>query len=438
LQNRHWQAQARAWRVPASYALVALAAGVLFPRLEARFVPQLVSDIDVAAGMAIYSAIASGMIALTGIVFSLTFVMVQFSATAYSPRLVLWLARDPLISHTLGAFIATFLYAIAAMAWVGRISRSVPFLSALAVVALLLASVALLIALIQRIGLLQINRMLGFTGDRGREVIDALYPPLDAPAAVWDGVQSSTGAQGPVQLVHHGRPMVVQAIDVDTLIPLAVRSHAVVEVIAAVGDTVVESTPLLNIHGAHVAIDDHAIREAVILGDERTFEQDPKFAVRILVDIAIKALSPAVNDPTTAVQALDQIGDLLLRLSRRRLEIGAYADAAGETRVMISFPSWEDFLRLAFNEIRCYGATSVQVMRRMQALVNDLLATVPPERQEPLRRWRERLAASIQRNFEDPHDRSEALAEDRQGLGASRRPRPVSIGRPAATLPESA
>src|SRR5882757_8919464 len=121
-QVRHQQhsSHEHAWRVPSIYAACAIAAGLALPRLETRFVPHLMSDISVSAATAMYSSIASGMIALTAIVFSVTFVMVQFSATAYSPRLVLWLARDPLLSHALGVFMATFLYALAALAWVDR------------------------------------------------------------------------------------------------------------------------------------------------------------------------------------------------------------------------------------------------------------------------------------------------------------------------------
>jgi len=157
------------WLIPALYALAALAVGLTLPRIENHFFPGLASTITVGQATAIYSAIASGMIALTGIVFSLAFVMIQFSASAYSPRLVLWIARDPVMSHALGIFTATFLYALAALSGVDRNrSGNVPFVSLWLVIALLLASVAMFIRLIQLIGLLQVNQMLIFTGDRGR------------------------------------------------------------------------------------------------------------------------------------------------------------------------------------------------------------------------------------------------------------------------------
>ena len=121
------------------------------------------------------------------------------------------------------------------------------------------------------------------------------------------------------------------------------------------------------------------------------------------------------------MQALDQIEDLLIRLGRRRLEIGAFRDAQGKLRLLVTFPSWEDFLRLAFDEIRFYGATSVQVMRRMKALVSELMAVVPEERRPALCHWQERLQSTVERAFSDSEDKLEASTEDRQGLGSSRR-----------------
>jgi uncharacterized membrane protein len=104
------------WFIPMAYTVTTLLVGMTFPRFEHGFMPQMVSTTSAASAMSVCSAIASGMIALTGIVFSLTFLMVQFSATAYSPRLVLWLARDRVMSHALGVFISTFLYALIMLA----------------------------------------------------------------------------------------------------------------------------------------------------------------------------------------------------------------------------------------------------------------------------------------------------------------------------------
>jgi uncharacterized membrane protein len=417
---KRYKRQLGVWGIPALYASVAVAAALTLPEHESRIFPGLAAALSVSAATAIFSSIASGMIALTGIVFSLTFVMVQFSATAYSPRLVLWIARDPVMSHALGIFTATFLYAIGALAAVDRSgSGRVPLISSWAVVALLVASVGMLIALIQRIGLLQINRMLVFTGDQGRSVITAVYPPLNSLVSV-SGAEGLHGLPRVQTLLHKGPPRSLQAVDVAALQNLAKESGGVIEVLAAVGDTVMESMPLLHTLGARKSIDERKLRNGFELGEERTFEQDPKYAIRLLVDIAIKALSPAVNDPTTAVQALDQIEDLLLRLGQRQLEIGAYPDGDGNLRLVVPFPTWADFLRLAFAEIISYGATSLQVMRRMNALVADLALAVPQERRPSLEYWDARLKATIASSFAGGEARQEALQEDRQGLGAPR------------------
>ena len=408
------------WLVPMVYAVTAIVAGMVLPRIENLFFPHLKAELSIDAAIALYSSIASGMMALTGIVFSLTFLMVQFSATAYSPRLVMWIARDPVLSHALGVFSATFLYAIAALSWLDRgNSRKVLFISAWAVIALLLASVGMFIALIQRVGLLQINRMLLFTSQQGRKVIESLYGQL-GPSSGKSRILSNIKALPTQVLLHHGRPQSLQEIDFKTLVHLARQNDARVEVVVAVGDTVLEGMSLLYLFGGEGRIPETQLRKAFALGDERTFDQDPKYAIRLLVDIAIRALSPAINDPTTAVQTLDQIGDLLARLGERHLEIGEFYDDAGCVRVVAEFPSWDDFLHLGFEEILAYGAKSVQIMRRMKALVVDLLAVLPAERHAALKYWRERLQTSIGRSFEDAEEKISASAEDRQGIGITR------------------
>src|SRR6476619_1247867 len=206
------------WLIPGLYAMTAIAASVILPRIEHYVFPHLKAEASVETSIAIYSSIASGMMALTGIVFSLTFLMVQFSATAYSPRLVMWIARDPVLSHAVGVFSATFLYAIAALEWLDRNnSRRVPFISAWTVIALLLASVGMFIALIQRVGLLQINRMLLFIANQGRGVIGKLYRQLNLSSSKPQAPSKIKAV--PVQiLLHRGRPQSLQEINIEKLV----------------------------------------------------------------------------------------------------------------------------------------------------------------------------------------------------------------------------
>src|SRR5215470_6866552 len=205
-----------AWFIPMLYAAAALLFGLTVPRLANVVLPGFVSTISVNSAIGVYSSIASGMIALTGIVFSLTFLMVQFSATAYSVRLVHWIARDRVLYHAMGVFTATFLYALTALAWVDRNGTGrVPVVGIEVVALLLIASIIMFISLIQRVSLLQVTQILIFTGDQGRNVIEHLYPPLDTPATP-NSVETLQALS--VQTVfHHGHPLIIQKVDIPAL-----------------------------------------------------------------------------------------------------------------------------------------------------------------------------------------------------------------------------
>jgi uncharacterized membrane protein len=408
----------RPWIVPLTYASFALAVGFILPRAE-RYFGMIASPINSAAAIGIYSAVASGMITLTAVVFSLTFLIVQFSSTAYSPRLVLWMARDPFLSHALGVFVGTFIYALTALAWIDRNdSTSVPFVTFLCAVGWLLASVGMFIALVQRVGALQIGVTLQFINQTGRKVIAEMYPKPWRKAAVSEHVDFGNRAPDQV-LMYSAAPQAIQSIDIAQLVNFAENSSGNIQLLVSVGDSVSKSTPLLAIYNSLLPVDIHQLENAFTLGNERTFEQDPKYAIRLLVDIAIKALSPAINDPTTAVQALDQIEDLLVNLGERDLDYGEFRDERGVVRVVMPYATWEDFLRLAIDEILMYGATSVQVMRRMKAVTSKLLLSLPTERRDAIEYWRKRMAQTISQAFADPELRLDASVEDRQGLGVA-------------------
>jgi uncharacterized membrane protein len=321
------------------------------------------------------------------------------------------------VSHALGVFSSTFLYALFMLAWVDRnASGRVPFMSGWLVFVLLVASMSMFVALVERIGMLQVTRMLIYTGDHGRKAINELYPATNkTPAA--DATAEYSNLRVTQTLTHVGRPQVIQAVHLAELVKLAKESGAVIEMVAAVGDTILEMSPLLRVHAARQALDEQALKSFVEIGDERTFEQDPKYAMRLVVDIAIKALSPAINDPTTAVQALDQIEDLLIRLGHRQLDIGEYRDEQGALRLVVPFPTWDDFLRLSLDEIRYCGASSVQVMRRMNALIQNLIEVSPKERHAALQRWEKRLHDTVERTFAHEDEKIDASVADRQGLG---------------------
>jgi uncharacterized membrane protein len=408
------------------YAGVAIVVGLIFPRMEFRYLAGYRHGMTVSVATAVFSSIASGMLALTGIVFSLAFVMVQFSSIAYSPRLVLWFSRDPVISHGMGIFTAAFIFSLSALGWVDRDgSGRVPYFSTWLVILLVIASVMALALLVQRLAALQVSGVVAFIGRRGRRVIGEMYPVLvtaESDKEIVGNPPNSPALSLPAtQIVFHsGAPMAIAEYDVPALVGLAKQAEGVIVMPFAVGDTVVEGDAILTVRGGRRALPPTLLLRAVQLEHQRTFDQDPKYALRLLVDIAIKALSPAVNDPTTAVQALDEIEDLLRRIGTRYLDVGQVTDEGGVLRLIFPAPTWEDFLSLAFDETRFYGATSLQVMRRLHAALYDLNRVVPPSRQKAVHHYIEHLDFTAKHAISDSEDLTTALQQDRQGLGLSR------------------
>ena len=412
------------WMIPMSYALASILGSFTLPRLEAALLPAWNAMVSIASAQSFLSTVASGMMALTGIVFSIAFVMVQFSAVAYSPRLVQWLGRDKVLFHSMGVFIATFTYSLATLAWIDRGgSGQVPFGSLWIVILLVIASMFLFALLVQRITALGITNILHFIGKRGRTVIRETFPHGADVAAVIDAAEEARGDLGAVtQTLHYqGKPRSIARFDIPVLVRQASQADAVIVLDSAVGDTLVEDTVILRVHGARAPLAERTMLKAVHLSDERTFEQDPKYPLRLLVDIAIKALSPAINDPTTAVQAIDQIEDLLRRMAKCRLDAGYARDGAGRLRLVFPMPTWQDYLSLSFDEIRFYGADSVQVMRRLRSALTGLLDSVTsPSRAAAVRNYLGHLDRMVEGSRMDPDDKAMARREDRQGLGLSR------------------
>jgi uncharacterized membrane protein len=185
-----------------------------------------------------------------------------------------------------------------------------------------------------------------------------------------------------------------------------------------VGDFVSEGTPVILVYGGG-DVDRSAerrLRGMLALGVERTIEQDPAFALRIMVDIAIRALSPAVNDPTTAVQVLNHLGETLRLIGATDLT-SRPGDDGRPSRVLAAVRGWPDFLALGVTEIREYGASSVQVVRRLRALLEELQGTVRLEHRAAVEDELARLEAQVEQSFGASSDFDRAVEADRQGIG---------------------
>jgi uncharacterized membrane protein len=297
-----------------------------------------------------------------------------------------------------------------------RLGSTVYQIVALVVAGLGIACMAAFLFLIDYAArLLRPVSILGRVADEGLAVLESVYPdPVnDAPEVVFNPPR-----EGPRRTVCHvGSSEIVLAVDLETLVHEAQRTEGVVEFVPQVGDFVANDDSLFVLYGGAVRADDRRLRAAVALGPERTIEQDPMFAFRIMVDIALKALSPAINDPTTAVLAIDQIHRLLRAVGRRQLRDEAIVDGKGRQRLLFRTPNWEDFVHVACHEIRACGAGQVQIARRMRAMLDNLIASLPAHRHEALHRERQRLERTIESLYALPEDLALARIPDSQGLG---------------------
>ncbi|MDH3724813.1 MAG: DUF2254 domain-containing protein, partial [Thermoleophilia bacterium] len=253
----------------------------------------------------------------------------------------------------------------------------------------------------------------------GKRAIDAIYPePIgEVGAETWSASVEELG-QPTLVLEHVADQGILQLANRKQLVSLASDADVVIALVPAVGDSVPTGAPLFFVYG-EAEVDAHALRASLEFGIERTIEGDPAQAFRWLVDIAIKALSSAINDPSTALQAIDQIEDLLHRVSMRRIAAGEISDPSGTLRLVYRRPSWEDFVDLSMTEIRRDGAGSVQVERRLRALLLDLLEVAPTRRRAALEDQLARLDESVKQTYSE-NERPVAEIPDYQGIGSRR------------------
>ncbi len=417
------------WIVPAIFAGLALTMGIVFPDIDEGTTSTIGISFGSSAAQAMLGAIAGGMITFTGFVFSILLLAVQFGSSQFSPRMLRRFLRDPTTKIALGMFIATFIYALLVMRTIGTADNPdfVPNNSVSGSLGLLLLSMLMFLRLISRTTQgLRVAAVLRDLGRDGAAVLRRLYPEPAAGAAEEDAEPDRHALEPSRTVDYRDDPGVLQSVDARGLVKLARDSDAVVELVPPVGDSIVPDAPLFRIYGEGAGIDDERLRRSIAVGDERSMRQDPAFVFRLLADISSKALSPGVNDPTTSAQALDQIEILLRLLAGRRLTPGVLRDEAGQVRFLYPAPSWEDFLSIALDETRFFGQSSVQITRRLRALLEDLHAAVPPYRQPVIETHLAMLESSVERTYGEG-EREIAAARDRQGIGSPTRQDDVSV-----------
>lgn len=405
--------------IPSIYLGGAIALGVLLPAADRTFGGNLLG-IDGAGAQSILEGVAAGMIAFAGLVVSVAVLVVQFGAGQYSPRLVQVFRRDAVIRHAIGLFVAPGVYALVAAGDIGGTRHDGP--ETLTVAVALALMVVALGALFRFIGrLLDLMRPRQLYARLTRQVhpaLDALYPP-----ASFQEIEASLVTATPISAVvtPSGHGEVLAAVDRARLVRVAHRANAMIEVVAQIGSYVAEDEVVVIVRGGR-EINQRDVHRALLFADGRSLLQDPSFAIRCIVDVVVRALSTAINDPTSAVEGLDALDGVLRHLGRRQLESAAILDDDGNVRLVMPTPDWNELVDLALTEIRRYGAGTPQVTRRLAALLDGLEPSVAPERRAAIVRHRMLLEQHLASVYADPVEREFARTPDRLGIG----------GRPAA------
>ena len=405
------------WAVPLLAMALVFATTPVLRAIDAWLDWKLLG-LNTEGAQALYQTVITLTLSFVVFTFGSLLVAIQVAGGQLTPRIIATLLlRDNVVRYSVGLFVFTMLFSVRAL---NRADDSVPQLVALVTTLLGLACIAVFLFLIDHAArLLRPVSIVAAVGDDGVAVIRSVYPPRAREKAPEAGPLLAELGVPTRAVAHRDKAGIVLAVEITSLVALARRHGGVVEVLPQVGDFLAFDNPLFALYGRAAAIDDRALRATVAIGAERTLEQDPMFAFRILVDIALKALSPAINDPTTAVLALDQIHRLLRVLGRHQLRAEVIEDAAAVPRVVFRTPDWDDFVLVACTEIRACGATSVQIMRRMRAMLEDLQRSVPEAQRAVLMEQSAVLDRTIDTSFALDEDRALARIPDVQGLGGS-------------------
>jgi uncharacterized membrane protein len=402
------------WLLPTLSIFVALIAVSVLTQYEKAI--GLQANVSVESARTVMSTIAASTFTLVVIVASALLLVIQLASSQMTPRIISFVYRSPYQKLAFGVFVFTFTFSASVLA---RIDQSTPMIASYLAVYGFLIDLALFILFIDNAGkMLRPSAVVSKVASAGRAVIRKAYPELLKEESVTPVSLKKLNSEEPRTVVSTIDGAVL-AFDMNGLVALAQRSNCVIELIPEVGQFVAEDDPLFRIYQGGASLTDAQLRNSIANGDERTPEQDPLLAFRILVDIANKALSPAINDPTTAVLSIDQIHHLLRNVGKRHLGVGRATDRAGQVRLLYRRPNWEDFVLLATTEIRHYGRDSIQVQRRLRAMLKDLIETLPAQRAPILEKELLLLATSTKRTFQDLDDQQLAESGDLQGIGGS-------------------
>jgi len=384
-------------------------------QIDFGWFPGLATNKEGAIAAADY--VIAATIAFIVFTFSSLLVAIQVASAQLTPRIIATtLLRDKTIRWAIALFSFEMMLALSVKIRVDTIPISLVSLMAL----LGFLSIMMFLFLIDYAArFLRPINIVWRVSEAGLKVIEDVYPQQLSPSYQPPSAVQKLGPPDRT-ILHHGTSAIVIAVNLEALLAAARRSNCVIEFIPRVGDFVGRGDPLFIVRGGGAAdIDEVALRGQIAFGRERTIEQDTTFAFRVIVDIAIKALSKAINDPTTAVLAIDQLQRLLRVVGTRVLHDERILDSDGQLRLIMRTPNWPDFVQLSCREIRHYGSESLQVARRLRAMIETVMQSLPEVRQPALRRELDLLDRALRQQYQFPEDLALACVADTQGLGGS-------------------
>jgi uncharacterized membrane protein len=373
---------------------------------------------------AVLSATIGAIASLTGFVVTVTVLGVQMATGTFSARYMRLWYRDPMLKALLAILIGTLIFSFSVIRWIG--GDAVPnvsvTLSSFGVALSVLLFMLYLDRFIHRMRPVAVAKLMA---DEGRRAFEDSLGESSRPGTAFVPKGAIALTTTPSFVLRSDRAGTIQALDAQGLSRFASRHGCLLVFQRAVGDFVPVDAVILEVHGADLPSNvTGRLRGLVALGLERTIEQDPAFAIRVMVDVATRALSPAVNDPTTAVQVLDHLAETL-RMFGTAPAFGNTASGAPASGVVMPIRDWPEILSLAITEIREYGSTSVQVVRRLRALLEELRSLVALDRRPAVEDELRRLDQAVACAFAGSVDLDRAVVADAQGLGG---PSPAAGG----------
>ena len=406
------------WFAPSTAAILGVLLSVVAPRIpvpdgDGALLEAWIYSGGTDGARAVLSTIAGSLITVTGVIFSVTIVALQLASSQFTPRVVGSFVADRVNQVVLGVFIGTFTYTLLVLRTIQSEGDDratfVPHVAVTIALVLLLVSIGALIVFINHAARsIQASTILDRETARTRRSIERLFParvgePTDAPAAAPAPVPATlpavvaAEAAGYLQALH-AEPL--WALGGEVAEPLVIRMEL------HLGAFVFPGCALASVWPA-TACDERvadAVRAAFLLGAERTAEQDVELGLVELSDIALRALSPGINDPTTAIHAIDRLTELLAALAARRPPDPVRTSDDGRVRLLARDTSFERAVSVAFDQIRHYGAGDPAVALKLLEALRELALVVPPPLRPPLATQAQRVHHAARRALHDPAD----------------------------------